>query len=603
MLEMVKRDLYKPVNFKENLKKYLKIAGPYKWSFLVIIVLAVVYEIIHLSEKYLFKVILDDGAEFIAGTITKAFFVNVLFIVAGVFLGIMILKIINHWMRILFLNKMESRMIFDLKKHFFTHIVRLDHSFHTTHKTGSLISKLGRGSSALERITDFFVFNLAPVFLQVIVVSASLFFLDWTSAVVMLVTATLFILYGIFIANIQKKPHIESNNADDYEKGTIADVFTNIDSIKYYGKEKLINKRYAKLAENTRVKRLKFWNYGIWFSVGISAIVGLGTIFIFYFPLLRFLGGEMSIGTLAFIYTVYLGVMGPLWGFVHSIRGFYIALGDFDALFQYDKIKNNIKNKPGAKKLVVGKGEIEFRNVGFSYHGKGKDKAVDSLSFKAKENEKIALVGHSGCGKTTLVKLLYRFYDVHSGKILIDGEDIRNFEQESLRNGLSIVPQECILFDDTIYNNILFSNPKASKNKVMEAIRFAQLDKFIEKLPKKEKTIVGERGVKLSGGEKQRVSIARAILADKKILVLDEATSALDSKTEHEIQRDLFKLMKGRTSIVIAHRLSTIMKADKIVVIDKGRVVQMGSHKELVGKKGIYRDLWELQKGGFIEER
>ena len=192
-------------------------------------------------------------------------------------------------------------------------------------------------------------------------------------------------------------------------------------------------------------------------------------------------------------------------------------------------------------------------------------------------------------------------YDPNSGQILIDGKDIRDFNQESLREEMAIVPQECILFDDTIYNNIAFSNPLAKREEVYRAIRFAQLDKIIEKFPKKDKTIVGERGVKLSGGEKQRVSIARAILADKKVLVLDEATSSLDSQTEYEIQQDLKRLVKDRTTIIIAHRLSTIMNADQIVVMDKGKIVQQGTHKELISQEGQYKKLWNLQKGGYIK--
>ena len=224
------------------------------------------------------------------------------------------------------------------------------------------------------------------------------------------------------------------------------------------------------------------------------------------------------------------------------------------------------------------------------------------LALKISPNEKVALVGHSGCGKTTLIKLLYRLYDTDQGEVIVDKKNIKDFKQESLRSELSIVPQEAILFDDTIYNNILFSNPSAKREHVMRAIKFAQLDKFIKDLPLKENTFVGERGVKLSGGEKQRVSIARAILANKKVLVLDEATSALDSQTEFEIQQALEKLMTGRTSIIIAHRLSTIMKADKIVVMDKGRIVQVGSHRDLIKTQGIYKQLWNLQKGGYISE-
>lgn len=596
------RELYKQVDFKQNLKLYWSIGKNYKWFFLVIIFLAVIYEIAHIAEKYLFKVILDEGGRFLADEITRSVLADILLIVAAVFVGIFIFKLLNHWFRLTLVNFMESRMIFDLKKRFFDHIVHLSHNFHTTHKTGSLISKMNRGSSALERLTDFFIFNVAPVLLQITISAAAIVTLQWEAALVMILTAVAFISFGLYVAHIQKTAHKEANNAEDIEKGTISDVFTNIDSIKYFGKEKLIKNKYAKLAGTSRDKRLTFWNYGRVFSVGISTIVAIGTFLIFYFPLMSFLNGELSIGSLAFIYTVYGGIMGPLWGLVHSIRGFYIALGDFDALFQYETIKNEIVDPPKSKKLKIRSGNVEYKDVEFSYHGKRTNKAIHNLSLNIKKNEKVALVGHSGCGKTTLMKLLYRFYDVDAGEILIDGKNIKEFDQESLRSELSIVPQEAILFDDTIYNNIKFSNPKASRDEVLKAMKFAQLDNFIRDLPLKENTIVGERGVKLSGGEKQRVSIARAILANKKILVLDEATSALDSHTEYEIQQDLERLMKGRTSIIIAHRLSTIMKADKIVVLEKGKIKQVGKHRDLIKKPGIYKQLWNLQKGGYIKE-
>jgi ATP-binding cassette subfamily B protein len=273
-------------------------------------------------------------------------------------------------------------------------------------------------------------------------------------------------------------------------------------------------------------------------------------------------------------------------------------MADFQDLFEYGKIEPEIKDKPNAKECKIHEGIINFKKIDFSY---GKRKIFDKFSLKINKNEKVALVGHSGSGKSTLVKLLYRLYDVNSGNILIDGKDIREFKHESLRNEMAIVPQECILFDDTVYNNIAFSRPEAKRGEVLKAIKFAQLDKIIKQFPKKENTIVGERGVKLSGGEKQRVSLARAILANKKILALDEATSSLDSQTEHEIQADLKELMKGRTTIVIAHRLSTIMNADKIVVMKHGKIVQIGRHNQLIRQPGEYSHLWNLQKGGYIK--
>ena len=333
-------------------------------------------------------------------------------------------------------------------------------------------------------------------------------------------------------------------------------------------------------------------------DAGQQIIIGMGTFFLILFPLMDLLNGKMSVGTLVFIYTAYGNIFYPLFGFVHGIRNYYRAMADFDALFKYGKEEQEVKDAPNAQELKVKQGNIEFDCVKFAY---GKRKIFKGLNLKVPSGKKIALVGHSGCGKTTLVKLLYRFYDIASGSITIDGQDIRSVKQESLRGEMSIVPQEAILFDESIYNNVAFSNPTATRKEVMQAIKFAQLDKIIKNFPNKENTIVGERGVRLSGGEKQRVSIARAILANKKILVLDEATSALDSETEAEIQRDLKKLMEGRTSIIIAHRLSTIMHADVIVVMKDGNIVQMGKHNQLINRDGEYKRLWNLQRGGYIK--
>ena len=327
--------------------------------------------------------------------------------------------------------------------------------------------------------------------------------------------------------------------------------------------------------------------------------MGFGGLAILFVTVNSFLKGTISIGTVTFAWGLYWGLIETVRAFIDGLRGYNRAIADFSDLFRYGKIENDIKDKPKAENLEIKNGEIEFKNVSFKYH---EQILFKDFSLVIPKNKKVALVGHSGSGKSTIVKLLYRLYDLDKGQILIDNADIKDVKQESLRSELSIVPQECILFDDTIYNNILFSNPKASRKEVIQAIKFAQLDKTIANFPYKENTIVGERGVKLSGGEKQRVSIATAILANKKVLVLDEATSSLDSKTESEIQKDLQHLMQNRTSLIIAHRLSTIMNADFIDVLDKGRIVQQGAHNQLISKPGVYRELWNLQKGGYLSE-
>jgi ATP-binding cassette subfamily B protein len=407
-----------------------------------------------------------------------------------------------------------------------------------------------------------------------------------------------FIIYSFIVQKAQEESNLIANETEDFEKGNVSDFFTNIDSIKYFGKEKLICKKFKDYVLNTEKTSFKFWSYHRWADSGQIFILSVGTLLLLYFPMVKFLSGEITLGTIVFIYTIYGNIIGPMWGFVSGMRGFYRSMADFQDLFEYGKIKKEIKDKPGAEIMQIKRGDIEFKEVDFKY---SKKKIFEKFNLKIPSKKKIALVGHSGCGKSTLVNLLYRLYDIDGGAIIIDNKNIRDYKQESLRSEMSIVPQECVLFDDTIWNNIRFSNPRVSREKIWNAIRFAQLDKVINEMPEKEKTIVGERGAKLSGGEKQRVSIARALLADKKILVLDEATSALDSETEFEIQRDLERLMEGRTSIVIAHRLSTIMYADIIVVMKKGQIVEMGNHEDLLKLDGEYKRLWGLQKGGYIK--
>lgn len=586
------------IDFKYNFGIYWEIMKKSKMLIGGVLLLLLFNEIFNIGEKFLFKLVIDKGTEFTSGNLALASFIKYGLIIAAVFISIEATKVFSAWFQHSGINKIETDAIFDLKRKYFNHIIGLSHSFFTTHKTGSLISRLVRGGNALERITDVFVFNGLPLIFQLSLAMASILYFDLTSSLIVGIIAILFVAFSVFIQRMQESSNIEANKNEDIEKANISDIFTNIDSIKYFGKEDYIKRKFAGFAEKTKVSFLKNWNYYRIMSSGQGLILGLGTFFLIYFSILKLLSGEISIGTIVFIYSVYGGLLGSLFGFVYGIRNFYRSMADFQELFEYGKIESDIKDKPNAGGCRINEGVIEFKNIDFSY---GKRKIFDNFSLKANKNEKIALVGHSGSGKSTLVKLLYRLYDVNAGKILIDGKDIRDFKHESLRNEMAIVPQECVLFDDTVYNNIAFSRPKAKKEDIMKAIRFAQLDEIIKQFPQKENTIVGERGIKLSGGEKQRVSIARAILANKKVLVLDEATSSLDSQTEHEIQADLKELMKGRTSIVIAHRLSTIMGADKIVVMKNGKIVQIGNHAKLIKQPGEYKHLWNLQKGGYIK--
>ncbi|MFH1972437.1 MAG: ABC transporter ATP-binding protein [archaeon] len=589
---------FKDLDLKYNFKIYLSFLKEYKFAVITMLLIVFILEVTYAVDKYLFKILIDEGTEFVNLDLARSEFVDILLMIAVVFIILIIIRFLFTFLKTHIMIRLESKLIRDLKRRFFNHIIHLSHNFHSSHKTGSLISRLLRGSRAIEGMTDVIVFNFSPMVFQLIVVFVSIVYFDFTSAMVVLLTVTAFIVYSIVLQNRQKEHGNIRNRQEDYEKAYLSDVMTNIDSIKYFGKEVNIKRRFSWFTEKTKDTLLKYWSFYRWLDSVQILILGVGTFFLIYFPAVSFLNGELTLGTLVFIFTVFGNLGRPLYGFVWGIRRYYESMIDFEDLFQYGKIVNEIEDKYDSSILKIRRGEIEFKDVTFGYR---KDKIFKEFDLKIEPNQKVAIIGHSGCGKTTLVKLLYRLYDVERGQILIDGKDIRDFKQESLRSELSIVPQECILFDDTIYNNIAFSKPGASRMEVMRAIRFAQLDRVIAGFPKKERTIVGERGVKLSGGEKQRVSIARAILADKKVLVLDEATSSLDSETEYEIQKDLLRLTEGRTAIMIAHRLSTIMHADKIVVMDKGKIVQIGTHNQLLRQKGEYRKLWNLQKGGYIK--
>ena len=587
----------KRADYGQVLRIYWQFVKPYKWKIFLATFFVLVMEVLLLSDKFLFKILLDNASFLSAGTITASYFATILFYLVVVFFSVVLARLVVRWYNQRAIQKIEGSIDADFRRSFFNHIVSLSHKFHTNKKSGALISQMRKGGDAAEHLTDFFLQIISPFIFSLIIVGGALFYFDKVSAYILLALTFVLIVYGVWVQLIQRKATLIFNDADDAEKAFSGDVFTNLDSVKYFGKESLIKNKFTNYSEDSKQKLLKHRSYYLWISGGFNVLLGVGTFLILYFPIKSFIEGSVSVGTLGFIYTSYISFYSTVTNFVRNMRQFYKSTADFVSLSQILLAENEVKDSANAGNASIKKGGVEFRNIDFTYHQR---KVLDGFNLEVKPGEKVALVGHSGSGKTTLVKLLYRFYDVNAGDILIDGKNIKDFKQESLRSELSIVPQECILFDDSIYNNILFSNPKASKEEVIRAMKFAQLDKFVDNLPEKENTVVGERGVKLSGGEKQRVSIARAILANKRIIVLDEATSSLDSQTEHEIQQDLQNLLKGRTSIIIAHRLSTIMNADKIVVLDKGKIVQIGTHNVLIRKPGLYKKLWNLQKGGYI---
>ncbi len=589
----------KDIDFKQNMNFYLALAKNYKRYYILTAIALVIVGLIELVESLIFKELIDQGTNFAAGVITQEVFIQIIITLLIIFVISWLIKTVANAARLHYVNLLGAKIILDLKKWFFKHIIDLSHGFHTTHRTGSLIARFVRGANAIEEITDFFLFDSLPFIIKFFIAFIPIVFVDLISGIMLVLIVLAYMIFSLAVLQVRSKYNVALNEAEDTEKAHISDSFSNIETVKYFGKEDYITHKYFLRGVDTQTRQIRLWQFAKWMVSGHTLIRSIGLTMLMVSPVIRLVNGEMTIGTLAFIYTLFLNVMGPLENFTWSLRRFYTGIVDFDTLTKYYSIQKEVKDKKNAKNLIVTNGRIDFDNVSFKYN---KRKILRDINLHIRPNEKIAIVGHSGSGKTTFVKLLYRLYDLNEGVIKIDGHDLTDLKQESLRSELSIVPQEGILFNDTIANNIKFSKPNATNKEIDKALKAAQFYKFVKSLPEKEKTMVGERGIKLSGGEKQRLSIARALLANKKILILDEATSALDSKTEAGIQKALQKLMKGRTTIIIAHRLSTIMHSDRIIVMDKGRIVQEGKHEQLIKKKGQYQELWALQKGGYLQE-
>lgn len=588
----------KKINYKETFKELWSFARNYKKHLFILIFVTLILNGLYLIDAFLFKEMVVKIELYLQGNILKTVFVKSLIIILIIYISYNLLNLLMSWLDFHIGNRFLGRVMADMRKKYFSHILQLDNQFHSNNKTGSLISRLTRASDSVAGILESLRYGVLPFFLRMIIFIPAFIQIGIKEFILLIGFVVVFLVYSFYFLQIINKENKIKNKIFDKEKGVISDVFTNVNSVKYFSKEKYTINIFNKIVKKGRMQQLKAWELWKFVVVGQNIIIMVFVILLFTLSISRFLNGEIMMADIVFMYTVVLALMQPLSSFHWSIKQFTNSLVNMQDLFEYGKQENRIKEKENAKDIIIENGKIEFKNVDFDYPDDQR-KVFRNFNLEIKAGHTVAFVGQSGCGKSTLVKLLYRFHDLNKGKILIDNQNIADVKKISLRDAMSIVPQEAILFDDTIFNNIKFSRPEATDKEVWDAIKYAELSEFVKSLKKKEKTIVGERGIKLSGGQKQRVSIARAILADKKILLLDEATSALDTETEMKIQKSLEYLIKDRTSIVIAHRLSTIMRADKIVVMKEGKILQMGKHDELINIEGEYKKLWDLQKSSF----
>ncbi|MBQ6375418.1 ABC transporter ATP-binding protein [Candidatus Saccharibacteria bacterium] len=504
------------------------------------------------------------------------------------------LRLWCHW-------KMEINAMYDLGLLCFDTIEAQSMQFHANKFSGSLVSQTNKFIGAYEAFTDEMVWNIVPVVIDVIVIMAIMAPRVPIYAAGVCVLIVVFMIVASYWSKKIGPMNEREASMSNKRTGQLADAITNIISVKSYAREKFEHKRFEKWQRevyNASYDLLK---------ADTKRNYCFDTIFLFMNVLivvLMIFGQEwftLSIATLILVVNYSSTLMSDLWS-VHSIfKRMNRIFGDASEMTEILDMPDDVVDEPGAKKLVLDKAEIDFQDISFKHVG-AKETIFEDFSLLISPGERVGLVGVSGSGKTTLTKLLLRFADVSGGAIIIDGQNIRDVTQNSLREVIAYVPQESSLFHRSVYDNILYGRPSATREEVLMAAKLANADEFIEKLPEGYDTMVGERGVKLSGGQRQRIAIARAILKDAPILVLDEATSALDSESEAAIQAALANLMEGRTSIVVAHRLSTIAGLDKIVVLHDGKIVEQGTHKELLVRGGEYAKLWSRQSGAFLDE-
>lgn len=476
----------------------------------------------------------------------------------------------------------------------FEHLHSLDLAYHLDRRTGGLSRDIERGVNGISFLMRFMVFNIVPTFLEVGLIIGLLIwnYSNWF-AVIVFMSVLSYIAFSIYATEKRTRFIRQMNQAESNSSTRSVDSLLNFETVKYFNNEnyeaRLYDENLAEWEQARRSNRLTLFAL----NGGQSLIIATAMTAAMVLAAVRVSSGEMTIGDFVLINALMMQIFMPLnfLGFVYrEMKG---SMANIDAMFALLRVEPAIKDIEGAKDLMVANAKIEFAEVGFSYHPQRT--ILHDVSFTVRPRQKLAIVGSSGSGKSTIMKLLFRFYDIDQGAIRIDGQDIRQVTQASLRKSIAVVPQDTVLLNASIFENIQYGDVTATGEEVRDAIKMAYLDEFIEQLPDGADTQVGERGLKLSGGEKQRVAIARAILKKPAIMVFDEATSSLDSKAERRILQAMEQVRGDYTSIVIAHRLSTIIDADRIVVLEQGRVAESGTHAELLTRNGLYSTLWRLQ--------
>ncbi|MBI2436701.1 MAG: ABC transporter ATP-binding protein [Candidatus Magasanikbacteria bacterium] len=574
-------------NTKLTFKIFWKHALRYKWSAFFTLFCIAIGDAFSVAAPYWYKIFFD---ELVAKPPVNTLF-HTLFII--------FLILIAHWLFIrisAFTNSFfQTSVMRDLSDTCFVYLHKHSFSFFNNSFVGSLVKRVNRFSRAFEGVADRIIWDLFPIFINILFI---IIVLAWRKPILGLIVFVWIILFCIcnYAFSMYKLTYdVKRSELDTKATGILADTITNNVNVKLFVGYDRERTRFSDVMTELTALRRFTWDLGGIFDSVQWLLMTLLEVGMMYVAIKLWAQGFLTLGDFVLIQAFIMRIFEKLWGFGRMIRDFYENLADAEEMTEILDTPHEIIDIKNAKELKIDSGEIIFDHVNFSYHKTRK--IFSNLHLHIRPQQKVGLVGPSGAGKSTIVKLLLRQHDISRGTILIDGQSVSRVTQESLWKNISLVPQDPILFHRTLMENIRYGKPEATDAEVIEASRLAHCHEFIFEFPNQYDTYVGERGVKLSGGERQRVAIARAILRNAPILVLDEATSSLDSESEHLIQDALDKLMKGKTVIVIAHRLSTIMRMDRIVVVDKGKIIEDGTHTQLLRKtKGLYKKLWSFQK-------
>lgn len=495
----------------------------------------------------------------------------------------------------------ESRTMHNLALSAFEYLMRHSQQFFASQFSGTLTRRVSKFVTAFETLFDSTAMTFTPTFVYITGAIIVLYHRSPALGLGLLAWTLVFFAFQIYMSQLRQPVRVRRAEADSRMVGGLADAVTNQQAITLFASTRLEYSLFSNLVGNWKKATDRSWlvDEYIWAAQGLFMIViQIGLLF---GALQLWLQGKIQVGDFVLIQVYVIGIIDNLVGISRELRRVYDAIADAGEMVEILMTPHEIQDAPGAKDLATSVGKIEFDHVNFTYAAK-KESVLTDLTVHIRGGERVGLVGRSGAGKSTITKLLLRTYDIQSGSISIDDQDISHITQDSLHRAISVVPQESVLFHRSIRDNIAYGNPDSDEEQIEQAAKLAQAHAFIEALPQGYETFVGERGVKLSGGERQRVAIARAILKNAPILLLDEATASLDSESEVAIQQALHELMQGKTVIAIAHRLSTLREMDRIIVLDSGKIVEEGSHEELLKKGGIYAELWKHQAGGFLQD-